>query len=43
MKQIRVSFKMISATVLLALTVGCATSQTSTQSKESKQAGDQWG
>jgi hypothetical protein len=35
MKQIRVSFEMISATVLLALTVGCATSQTSTQSKES--------
>jgi len=35
MKKIRVSFKMISCTVLLALTVGCATSQTSTQNKES--------
>ena len=34
MKQIRVSFKMISATVLLALTVGCATT-TSTQNRES--------
>ena len=35
MKQIRVSFKMISAFALLALMVGCATTQTSTQSKES--------
>src|SRR5438552_1879554 len=35
MKKIRVSFKMISTTVLLALTVGCATTQTSTQNKES--------
>ncbi len=35
MKQIRVPFKMIVATALLALTVGCATTQTSTQSKES--------
>jgi hypothetical protein len=34
MKQIRVSFKMISATALLALTVGCATT-TSTQDTES--------
>ena len=34
MKQI-VSFKMISAIALLALTVGCATTQTGTQSKES--------
>ena len=34
MKQIRVSFQMISATVLLALTVGCATTG-STQNKES--------
>ena len=35
MKQIQVSFKMITAMALLALTVGCATTQTSTQSKES--------
>src|SRR6266403_5367209 len=35
MKQIRISFKMISAIALLALIVGCATTQTSTQSKES--------
>ncbi len=35
MKQIQVSFKVISATALLALTVGCATTQTSTQNKES--------
>ena len=34
MKQIRVSFKMISATALLALTVGCATT-TGTQNRES--------
>src|SRR6266496_3753304 len=34
MKQIRVSFKMISVTALLALTVGCATTS-STQNKES--------
>ena len=34
MKQIRVSFQMISAITLLALTVGCATT-TSTQNKES--------
>jgi len=30
MKQIRISFKMISATALLALTVGCATTNTHT-------------
>ena len=35
MKQIRISFKTISAIALLALIVGCATTQTSTQSKES--------
>ena len=35
MKKIGVSFKMISTTALLALTVGCATTQTSTQNKES--------
>ena len=35
MKKIRVSFKMISTTALLALTLGCATTQTSTQNKES--------
>jgi hypothetical protein len=35
MKQIRVAFKMISGIALLALIVGCATTQTSTQSKES--------
>ncbi len=35
MKQIRVSFKMISAIALLALTAGCATTQTGTQNKES--------
>jgi hypothetical protein len=35
MKQIRVSFKSIIVIALLALTVGCATTQTSTQSKES--------
>src|SRR5713101_8452433 len=35
MKQIRIAFKMISATALLALLVGCATTQTSTQNKES--------
>ena len=35
MKQIRVSFKMISVIALLALTVGCATTQSSTQRKES--------
>ena len=34
MKQIRVSFKMISVTALLALSVGCATT-TSTQNRES--------
>ncbi|SRR5713101_4394368 len=34
MKQIRISFKTISAIALLALIVGCATTQTSTQSKE---------
>src|SRR6266851_5748442 len=34
MKQIRVSFKMIIVTALLALTAGCATT-TSTQNKES--------
>ena len=35
MKQIRVSFKMISVIALLALTVGCATTQSSTQNRES--------
>jgi hypothetical protein len=35
MKQIRISFKMISAIALSALIAGCATTQTSTQSKES--------
>ena len=35
MKQKRVSFRMISVTALLALTAGCATTQTSTQDKES--------
>jgi hypothetical protein len=35
MKQIRIAFKMISAIALLALIVGCATTQTSTQNKES--------
>jgi hypothetical protein len=35
MKQIRVSLMMISAMALLALTVGCATTQTGTQNKES--------
>lgn len=35
MKQIRITLKMISAIALLALMVGCATTQTSTQSKES--------
>jgi len=35
MKLIRTSFKMISAIALLALMLGCATTQTSTQSKES--------
>src|SRR5205085_8829457 len=35
MKQIQVSFKIISAIAVLALIVGCATTQTSTQSKES--------
>jgi len=35
MKQIRISFKIISAIALLALIAGCATTQTSTQSKES--------
>ena len=34
MKKI-VSFKMISAAVLLALTIGCASTQTSTQNRES--------
>ena len=34
MKQI-VSFKMISAAALLALTIGCASTQTSTQNRES--------
>jgi len=34
MKQIRIAFKMISVTALLALTVGCATT-TSTQNRES--------
>jgi hypothetical protein len=35
MKQIRVSFKMISAIALLALTGGCATTQSTTQNRES--------
>ena len=35
MKPIRVSFKMISVIALLALTVGCATTQSSTQNRES--------
>ena len=35
MKQIRIAFKMISATALLALIVGCATTTSSTQNKES--------
>jgi hypothetical protein len=35
MKQIRISFKMISVMALLALTVGCATTQSSTQNRES--------
>src|SRR6266516_2432677 len=35
MKPIRVSFKMISVLALLALTVGCATTQSSTQNRES--------
>src|SRR2546423_1063673 len=35
MKQIRLSLKMISITALLALAVGCATTQTGTQNKES--------
>ncbi len=35
MKQIRVSFQMISAMTLLALTAGCASTQTSTQNRES--------
>src|SRR5260370_9843475 len=35
MKRIRISFKMVSAIALLALIAGCATTQTSTQSKES--------
>jgi len=35
MKKIRVSFNMIITTVLLALAVGCATTQTSTQNRES--------
>src|SRR5437763_9057903 len=35
MKQIGLSLKMISITALLALAVGCATTQTSTQNKES--------
>src|SRR6266516_4685314 len=35
MKKIRVSFKMISTVALLALTVGCATTQSSTQNRES--------
>ena len=35
MKQIRVSFKMISVIALFALTVGCATTQSSTQNRES--------
>jgi len=34
MKKIRVSFKMIGVVALLALTVGCATTQTGTQNKE---------
>jgi hypothetical protein len=35
MKQIRVSIQMISAIALLTLTAGCATTQTSTQNRES--------
>jgi len=35
MKQIRVSFQMISVIALLTLTVGCASTQTSTQNRES--------
>jgi hypothetical protein len=35
MKQIRVPFQMISAIALLALSVGCASTQTSTQNRES--------
>ena len=35
MKQIRVSFQMFSVIALLALTVGCATTQSSTQNRES--------
>src|SRR5947208_17089532 len=35
MKQIQTAFQMISVTGLLTLIVGCATTQTSTQSKES--------
>src|SRR5882724_9416304 len=35
MKQIRVLVMMISVIALLALTVGCATTQTSTQNRES--------
>ena len=35
MKQIRVSLMMISAIALLALSVGCASTQTSTQNRES--------
>jgi len=35
MKQIQISFKMISSIALLALIAGCATTQTSTQTKES--------
>ncbi len=35
MKQIRISFKTISAMALLALTAGCASTQTGTQNKES--------
>ena len=35
MKQIQIAFNMISVIALLALTLGCATTQTSTQNKES--------
>src|SRR5947208_1952088 len=35
MKQIQTAFQMISVTALLTLIVGCATTQSSTQSKES--------
>jgi hypothetical protein len=35
MKQIRIAFNMISVIALLALTVGCATTETSTQNRES--------